>query len=85
MLDVVGAVLLIVAAVVGAALIVSAAVQARRGIGATRLAERPDTDVHAVVALIRRGCAAPLAARITEPLPGRAPAITTTTIDNTRR
>jgi hypothetical protein len=36
---------------------------------ALRLAERPDTDVHAVVALIRRGCPAPLAARIAEPLP----------------
>jgi hypothetical protein len=36
---------------------------------ALHLAERPDTDVHAVVALIRRGCPAPLAARIAEPLP----------------
>jgi hypothetical protein len=46
--------------------LLSAGVDARL---ALRLAERPDTDVHAVVALIRRGCPAPLAARITEPLP----------------
>lgn len=37
------------------------------------LAERPDVDIHTVLALIRRGCPAPLAARITEPLPRRSP------------
>lgn len=114
MLNVVGAVLIGVAAVVGAALIVLAAVRARRGsrvaVGADsaqatsagggsygpprpnvvgwrfarllsagvdarlalHLAEQNDTDIHAVVALMRRGCPAPLAARIIAPLPRRA-------------